>query len=494
MSRTESTPTTNRFLCVLKKHSIISSSLRWMPRHFLCVVVVICQISMPPAAAQDQPPPEAPPESTDTKAPETPEKVDVNPVAADAEIASRLVRILEATGWFKQPEARVDEGVVFLSGQVDTEPHKEWAAKLASKTQDVVAVVNRIEVHQKSMWDLSDAFGELTTLGSKTVQNSPLILVGILFLIVTWWASGWTARLTAGLFQRRMKSLLLGNVVSRAAAIPVFLLGLYLVLKISGLTRLAMTVLGGTGLIALVIGFAFRDIAENFLASILISIQRPFVMGDLIEVAGYKGYLQSVNTRSALLMTLEGNHVQIPNATIYKEVIINFTANPNTRFDFQVGIGYADTISKAQAIALKVLEDHPAIVADPESMVLVESLGAATVNLRVYFWINTAEFSTFKVRSAVIRLTKLAFDQAGISMPDEAREIVFPEGVPVRMRSEHDHIAEPVVIPQESPSSSGEEAASANEAEGDLISEANEIEQQAKQSRSPESGQNLLED
>jgi small-conductance mechanosensitive channel len=356
-----------------------------------------------------------------------------------------------------------------------------------------VAVINRIEVREKSMWDLSDAFGELTALGSKMVQNSPLILVGLLCLALTWWASGWTARITAGLFQRRMKSILLGDVASRAAAIPVFLLGLYLVLKISGLTRLAVTVLGGTGLVALVIGFAFRDIAENFLASILISIQRPFAMGDLIEVAGHKGYLQSVNTRSALLMTLEGNHVQIPNATIYKETITNFTANPNARFDFMVGIGYDDSISKAQAIALKVLEDHAAVVSDPESMVLVESLGAATVNLRVYFWINIAEFSAFKVRSAVIRLTKRAFDHAGISMPDEAREVVFPAGVPVRMITEQDRVIESLASSQDKKAVPEEEDASANEAEGDLSSEANEIEQQARQSRSPEAGQNLLE-
>ena len=78
-------------------------------------------------------------------------------------------------------------------------------------------------------------------------------------------------------------------------------------------------------------------------------------------------------------------------------------------------------------------------------------------------------------------------------MPDEAREIVFPDGVPVRMSSERDDITETVVIAQPQPPS-GEESASANEAEGDLLSEANEIEQQAKQSRSPESGQNLLED
>lgn len=468
-----------------------SKGFRW--RQILCVIIVLSQTQISLTLAQDQPAPEIPLESIDSDAPETPDKVDVNPVAADAEIESRLVRILEATGWFENPEARVDEGVVFLSGQVDTEPHKEWAAKLAAKTQDVVAVVNRIEVREKSMWDLSDSFAELAELGSKAVQNSPLIVVGILFLILTWWASGWTARLTAGLFQRRMKSALLGDVASRAAAIPVFLLGLYLVLKLSGLTRLAITVLGGTGLVALVIGFAFRDIAENFLASILISIQRPFAMGDLIEVAGYTGYLQSVNTRSALLMTLEGNHVQIPNATIYKETIINFTANPNARFDFLVGIGYDDSISKAQASALQVLEDHPAVVDNPESMVLVESLGPATVNLRVYFWINISEFSALKVRSAIIRLTKRAFDQAGISMPDEAREVVFPAGVPVQMISEPDRVMKPQDAMSAKKAEPQEDEASANEAEGDLSSEANEIDKQAKQSRSPEMGQNLLE-
>ena len=160
---------------------------------------------------------------------------------------------------------------------------------------------------------------------------------------------------------------------------PVFLFGLYLVLRISGLTRLAMTVVGGTGVLAIVIGFAFRDIAENFLASVFISIQRPFGRGDLIEVAGYKGYVQSVNTRSTLLMTLEGNHVQIPNSTIFKDTITNFTANPNARFDFSVGIGYDDSITTAQSVALAVMRDHPAIINDPEPLVLVESLGAATV-------------------------------------------------------------------------------------------------------------------
>ena len=248
--------------------------------------------------------------------------------------------------------------------------------------------------------------------------------------------------------------------------------------------------LGGTGLFGLVIGFAFRDIAENFLASILISMQHPFAAGDLITVAGDKGYVQSVNTRSTLLMSLEGNHIQIPNATIYKETITNFTANPNARFDFSVGIGYDDSIAQAQSVALSVLREHPAIVSDPEPMVLVESLGAATINLRVYFWVDGARYSCLKVRSAVIRLTKRAFDEVGISMPDEAREVVFPAGVPVRMSSPD--ATEPAGHDPPKPRISDSETP-VNSAEGNLTSEADEINQQARRARSPEAGEDLLE-
>jgi small-conductance mechanosensitive channel len=307
-------------------------------------------------------------------------------------------------------------------------------------------------------------------------------------LIFSWIAAKWASRGARSVLRRRITSDLLRVVIARAVALLVLVIGVYLVLKVSGLTRLAVTVLGGTGLVGLVVGFAFRDIAENFLASILISIQRPFATGDRILVAGYEGFVQSVNTRSTLLMTVEGNHVQIPNATIYKEPIVNFTANPNARFDFVVGIGYDDSISKAQDIAMKVLRGHPGIVDDPEPLVLAETLGASTVNLRIYFWIDILKFSHLKVRSAVIRLVKKAFMEGGISMPDEAREVVFPNGVPVNM------ITEKAALPVDSgPAAVNEDAEVSNEGEGNLNSEAEEIQSQARSSRKPEEGTNLIE-
>jgi small conductance mechanosensitive channel len=192
-----------------------------------------------------------------------------------------------------------------------------------------------------------------------------------------------------------------------------------------------LTVVGGTGLIGLVVGIAFREITENFLASIFLSMQRPFETGDLVEVSGETGYVQQLNMRTTILMTLDGNLVQIPNASVYKSNLRNFTTTSNRREDFVVGIGYDDAINEAQEIARKVLADHPAVLNDPEPSVLVDSLGRSTVNLRVYFWLNGRTHSWLKVRSSVIRLVKRAFQKHGISMPDEAREVVFPQGVPV---------------------------------------------------------------
>ena len=414
----------------------------------------------------------------------TPKQVGVKVVAEDQKISGRLTRIMEATGWFEQVKVEVREGIVFLRGFADSQKHLEWAGQLAGKTEDVVAVVNQLKLKPVAFLDFTPAWTEIGKIAAEFIRNIPLILFAILLLIFTWFAAKVAMYGLTFFLKRRLKSAVLRSIAAKALAVLIFLFGLYLILRISGLTRLALTVLGSTGLLGLVIGFAFRDIAENFLASILLSIQNPFVKKDLIQVAGTEGYVQSINTRSTLLMTRDGNYVQIPNAIIYKETITNLTANPNTRFEFSVGIGYEDSIAHAQSIALQVLQEHPAILDDPEPMVLVDELGSATVVLKVFFWINMTTHSHLKVRSAVIRLVKIAFEKAGISMPDEAREIIFPKGVNVQMVEQTTPKEKKKKVSQEEPS---------HAAEDELSSDSDEIQEQASHSRNPEGNVDLLE-
>jgi len=278
-----------------------------------------------------------------------------------------------------------------------------------------------------------------------------------------------------------------------AAGVLVFLVGTYVVLRVSGLTQLALTVVGGTGLVGLAVGIAFRDITENFLASIFLSMQRPFGTGDLIEVAGVTGFVQQLNVRTTVLMSLDGNLVQIPNSTVYKSTLRNFTANPNRREDFVVGIGYDDPIDEAQEIARRVLADHPAVLNEPEPWVLADGFGSATINLKIYFWLDGREHSWLKVRSSVIRLVKRAFQQHGISMPDEAREVVFPKGIPVTLLDGKPELATTTDSPERpgSPPTSADSAVS-TKAEAGLSSEAAVIEEQARRAKPLDEGENLL--
>ncbi len=423
-----------------------------------------------------------------------PTKVDVKPVARDEEIRKRLESVYEATGWFTDPHVEVREGVVFLNGLSETDELKKWAGDLARNTQDVVAVANRMEVTEPSVWDFSQAWNGLLGLWHDFVRSLPFIFFGLLILALSVVAGVLAARTSRTLLQHKIRTPLLRAVVARSIGVLVFLCGVYIVLRVSGLTQLALTVVGGTGLVGLAVGIAFRDITENFLASVFLSMQRPFETGDLIEVADVTGYVQQLNIRTTILMTLEGNLIQIPNATVYKSNLRNFTTNSNRRESFQVGIGYDDPINLAQEIARKVLIDHPAVLNDPEPSVLVDSLGPSTVNLKVYFWLNGRAYSWLKVRSSVIRQVKIAYQNQGISMPDEAREVVFPKGIPVTVQNgepSQQSDAEPIKH-SPTPIRREESEAASTTAEGGLASEAGVITEQARQVEPLRDDENLL--
>lgn len=464
----------------------LTSSGRWLVAVLLCAPVTLAA----QGAAVQRPEPGAT-DSTTVAAP-----VEVTPSKRDEDIRARLQRVLVATGWFTSPNVRVDEGVVFLGGFAGSADLKKWAGDLARNTQGVVAVVNRMEVERTPIWDFTPASAGLRNLWRDFLGSLPLIAFGALILALSVILGIASTRGARRFLQERLRARLLRNVIARTAGVLVFLAGVYIILRVMSLTQLALTVVGGTGLVGLAVGIAFRDITENFLASIFLSIQHPFETGDLIEVAGVTGYVQQLNMRTTVVMTLDGNLVQVPNSTVYKASLRNFTTNSNRREDFIVGIDYGVAISDAQATAQRVLAGHDAVLADPEPWVLVDSLGPSTVNLRVYFWLDGRKHSWLKVRSSVIRLIKREFQQQGIAMPDGNREVVFPNGVPVTMvaalpgtpQSQAQPAAAATVAP-----APDEVAAVSTKAEGGLVSDAGEIEAQARRAQPLKNQDNLLE-
>jgi len=455
---------------------------------FLIFFLLLVHLLPAGIQAQDQAQ-DAPPDRT----PETavPDHVDVPPAATDSQIQDRLMGILNATGWFTDPEVEVNEGVVFLRGTTDSDNHKRWAGDLARNTQDVAAVVNQMQVTEPDIWDYEPAFIGIQDLWYSILRSIPFFIFGIVVLIIFWGISTLVAKITRVYIRRRDFSPLLQDIAARTVAVVVFLLGIYIVFHIADLTQVALTVLGGTGLLGIILGIAFRDITENFLASIFLSIQNPFRAGDLVHIDGTTGFIQRLTIRATLMMTLDGNHIQIPNSTVYKSSILNYTSNPNQRTRFTIGIGYEDSITAAQEIGSEVLKEHPAVLQEPEPWILVDELAASTINLQYFFWVDGTTHNILKVKSSVLRQIKTAYLKEGISMPDELRERIFPDGVSVHVASDEDFdVDEPT---DEKPIHySADDAKVMTEAEGDLKSDDDEILEQARRARSPEEGDDLL--
>lgn len=396
-------------------------------------------------------------------------EIRVEPKVGDAAIALRIERILASTTWFQRAHVAVREGVVFLNGNTDSHERRRWAGRLAESTEGTVAVVNRIEVEADAELTFGFARAEFARMGRQALQTWPWVVLAIAIILLSWLLSHIVRRAALRLLAARIASPLLLRVVARLISIPVLLLGIYFVLRVSGLTRLALTLLGGTGLIGIVAGLAFRDIAENFLASILLSVRNPFRTGDLIDVDGKKGIVRNLNMRTTALLTLDGSYVQIPNAAVFKSTITNYSSAASRRAEYTVGVGYGSQTVKAQALIADVLRQHPAVLKSPEPLVLVQELGAATVNLRVYYWFASATYSPEKISSSLMRLTKDALLDAGIELPDPAREVVFPNGVPIIQADAAKTSLERRKMPQP------DDVAAASAAEGDLRNELSEL-------------------
>ena len=464
-----------------------------MPTRLLLTLLLLLAT---PTLAQEQEPAPDPvaevldPEGDEPALEESGSEVAVDPVSADADIAERIRAILTATGKFENLQVETTEGVVFLRGSTAEEGMREMAGNLVRRTRDAVAVVNEITLDEGPWWDTGPARKELRSLGKEAVRLLPLLAIAAVLLTLTVLAAGAVSGFLARPLYRFTDSELVKNVLRKVVYALVLLAGLYLFLRITGLTRIALGLVSGTGILGLVVGFAFRDIAENFLASLLISVQKPFRLGDVISVDGHTGVVQAVTTRGTVLVDFEGNHIQIANSTVYKNTIKNFTANPKVRAEFAVGIGYDAGITSAQETILGVLQEHPAVLGDPPPTVLVESLGSSTINLKVFFWVNGERLDKLKVLSAVMRLCVRALEAAGVSMPDDAREVIFPQGVPVRQLGKGGGGAAERERPtQEDPRDADDHA---TEAEGDLTSNVGSIEKQAAASRRPEDGATVL--
>ena len=209
----------------------------------------------------------------------------------------------------------------------------------------------------------------------------------------------------------------LQNLLRQAGGVGAGLLGVVLALELLDATALVGAVLGAAGVVGIAVGFAFRNIAENYLAGIILSIRQPFSPDDQILVEGQEGKVIRLTSRETLLMTLDGNHLRIPNATIFNSVVQNYTRNPLRRFRFDLSVGQSEALARVQSIGLSALQGLEGILDEPPPRVVITDVGDSWVMLRFSGWIDQRTVAFDKARSEAIRVTKEALDAERVAMP-----------------------------------------------------------------------------
>ncbi len=268
------------------------------------------------------------------------------------------------------------------------------------------------------------------------IRHLPNVTVGLLFLLLF---------LTIGLLGQwvlrrrvavRAQDPLLANFVGRTVFVVFLLFGVISFLNLAGLAGAASGLLAGAGVTAIVLGFAFRDIGENFLSGFFLAFGRPFGIGDIIEVAGHMGKVESLTLRNTRIRTFNGRDIFLPNAYLIKNPLINYTRDGLMRHDFVLGIDYGDNITEAISEIMRVLEARPDIEHRPNlhPFVIIEDFGTSTVNLRIHFWINTYDIlgSATTLKSEVMRGVFNALVAAKFNMPADIIELkIYQEGQPI---------------------------------------------------------------
>ena len=343
--------------------------------------------------------------------------------ARDLETGQRLARRLQEITGMEAVTVVVQGGVARLDGTVVDVDNRVLAAQVAAQQPGIDSVENRVELSTRLSDRFSAAMRQVVEKLVRLAAAIPLLAVAAAVVALAWWFG----RLLGQKFEnRRWRS---GNpyiagLAKRLAQWITVVVGVLIALDLLGATALVGAVLGSAGVVGLVLGFAFKDIAENYVAGVLLSLRRPFAPGDLLRIDGYEGKVAALTSRAVILVTLDGNRLSLPNALVFKSVVLNFTRNPKRRLDFVIPVDTAESIREAQQLAMDAISAVDGVLGDPGPSWAVKGYEAGGLDLQFFAWVDQRDSDLGKVRSEAIHAVRTAFATAGIESPRAVQYVV----------------------------------------------------------------------
>ena len=262
------------------------------------------------------------------------------------------------------------------------------------------------------------------------IRILPRLVFALVLLGAIWWGAGRLREYLNRRLAAKAKDPLLTRFLTQIARWVVVVIGILLSLQIIGLSGIVSGVVAGAGVSAVVVGFAFKDIAENFLAGVILAFNRPFNLGDTIAIQDVMGRVRELNLRTTLIKTFDGKDVFLPNSLVLKDKVTNYTLDGFLRQEFLVGIDFEDDVTGATQLILAELRQMPEVLqeAPHEPLIIVNELATSTVNLKVMFWTETDDYrrGVLETLSTAMDRTKTVLGANGYSLPPDIIEVRLP--------------------------------------------------------------------
>ncbi len=216
------------------------------------------------------------------------------------------------------------------------------------------------------------------------------------------------------------------NLLETIVGVSIVGIGIFISLSILDLDGAVTSLLAGAGIIGLALGFAFQDIASNFISGIILSIRHPFGIGDIIETNDFYGTVKKMNLRNTILKMPQGQTVYIPNKAVFENPLENFTQSGERRIDLECGVSYGDDLEKAKEVVIEAVETLDNYNDAKEVDFYYDEFGGSSINFEVRFWVNFKSNSDFlSARSDAIIAIMKAFDETDIMIPFPIRTLDF---------------------------------------------------------------------
>ncbi|MBG59026.1 MAG: mechanosensitive ion channel protein MscS [Peredibacter sp.] len=258
------------------------------------------------------------------------------------------------------------------------------------------------------------------------IAGLPNFIVAIVVILLSFLIAKGVRKLSSKLVDKVTHNKAVGRLLQTLIYLTVVFSGIFVALGILNLDKTVTSLLAGAGVIGLALGFAFQEIAANFIAGILIAFRKPFSIGDLVEMGQYYGKVTNMNMRTTTITTLQGLDAIIPNKKMFTEAFMNYTSNNERRMDLGVGVSYGDDLEKVEEVTISCLEKIEDRDTSKDIEFFYTDFGASSINFDVRVWLKFREEKDFlRIRHKAVKEIKKAFDDNDIDIPFPIRTLNF---------------------------------------------------------------------